>query len=495
MVRNPDGLGESTDGLETPLLCGQPAPFVSAFVAAVDEAMRAPQPHGGLSTLPQRWLALCITAVVVTHSSGWARFARASRGTSALAALSWLLRHSTLPWDALLVASGRVMRRYHGLTSGHRMMDDTDNARSNAAQALAHLSKWRDQDSGGYVWGQSLVLLVLVPPTISRPVGLVFSQPAPALRAWSQQAKVRKKPGIPPTQRPPKPTPEAQYPTKQQLALRLLAACKAYHPAIRVHGMAAAALDGTRALVEEASVLCEGVPVLSPIRRTQHLRVGQRHQPVADSCATPPGTPPTIRIRAGAGRVAMVGSARLDVCAHTTKRFIVAITYAEAETYRSLIASDLRWRTLDMVQGHSLRWLGEVFMQDGQAYAGWSPLTKQPGDEGARHSVLLSLLVDHSLCMPPDQQAQLQHNRAAYTVGSLRAHVPAECLMNVIDDLVSADHPQDQLQRFTKALHEVCALGQSAKQMIQRPWGRLEPTPSLKYRAYEAMRHIPVMST
>ena len=56
----------------------------------------------------------------------------------------------------------------------------------------------------------------------------------------------------------------------------------------------------------------------------------------------------------------MVGSARLYVCSHQTKRFIVAIKYAEEETYRYLIASDLSWRTLDIVQGHSLRWLVEI---------------------------------------------------------------------------------------------------------------------------------------
>jgi hypothetical protein len=56
----------------------------------------------------------------------------------------------------------------------------------------------------------------------------------------------------------------------------------------------------------------------------------------------------------------MVGSARLYVCAHKTKRFIVAIKYEEEETYRYLIASDLSWRTLDMVQGQTLRWLVEI---------------------------------------------------------------------------------------------------------------------------------------
>jgi len=50
------------------------------------------------------------------------------------------------------------------------------------------------------------------------------------------------------------------------------------------------------------------------------------------------------------------------VTGHTqTKRFVVALKYEGEETYRYLIASDLSWRTLDIVQGHSLRWLVEIF--------------------------------------------------------------------------------------------------------------------------------------
>jgi hypothetical protein len=133
------------------------------------------------------------------------------------------------------------------------------------------------------------------------------------------------------------------------------------------------------------------------------------------------------------------------VCSHKTKRFIVAIKYEEEETYRYLIASDLSWRTLDIVQGHTLRWLVEVFIQDWKSYEGWSQLTKQPGDEGARHSVILSLLIDHSLFLHPDQQRQLKNNLPAYTVGSLRANVQVECLVEVIDDLVSSGDPQEKL--------------------------------------------------
>ena len=70
-----------------------------------------------------------------------------------------------------------------------------------------------------------------------------------------------------------------------------------------------------------------------------------------------------------------------------------------------------------------------------------------------------------------------------------------ECLVDVIDALVSSDNPQEKLKRFTQALHEVFAFERSKKHMIQRQLGRREPTPSLQYRAHEGMRTPPMMST
>src|SRR2546425_9974742 len=477
------------------MIIGKPAPFVSAFIEAVDTAIRAHQPHHAMSATQRAWLAFCLTAVLVTNSICWARFERASLGTYALAALSWMFRHSKIPWDHLLVASVRVILRHHGITSGSLVVDDTDNQRSKSAKALAHLYKLRDKASGGYLWGQSLVFLVLVTAKISIPVGFVFSQPAPELSAWYKKDKALKKLGVPKPQRPPKPAPDPRYPTKHHRALHLLEAFKAHHPDIRVHCITADALYGTAPFVDGASALFGGVQVLSHIRSNQHIRVGKREQHVADYFATHPGTPHRIRIRGGDEVVAMVGSARLYVCSHKTKRLIVAIKYEDEETYRYLIASDLSWRTLDVVQGHTLRLLVEGCIQDWKAHEGWAQLTKQPGEEGARHSVILSLLVDHSLFVHPDQQDQLKNNLPAYTVGSLRANVHVECLVDVIDDVMSSDDPQDKMQRFTKALHEVFAFGRSKKHMIKRQLGRLEPTPSLKYRADEVMRNIPVMST
>jgi len=262
-----------------------------------------------------------------------------------------------------------------------------------------------------------------------------------------------------------------------------------------VHCITADALYGTAPFVDGASALFGGGQVISQIRSHQNLRVGKRAQHVAAYFATHPGTSHRLRIRGGAEVVAMLSRARLYVCSHNTKRFVIAIKYENEETYRSLIASDLSWRTLDIVQGHTLRWLVEVFIEDWKSHEGWSQLTNQPGEEGARHSVLLSLRVDHSLFVHPDQQHQLKNNLPAYTVGSLRAHVQVTCLVDVIDDLVSSDAPQTQLKRFTNALHEVFTFGSSKKHMNQRQLGRFEPTPYLKYRAEEVMRHMPMLST
>src|SRR5438094_6245361 len=203
------------------MVIGKPAPFVSAFVDAIDAAIRTHQPHHAMSVTQRTWLAFCITAVLVTNSICWARFERASLGTYALAALSWMFRHSKIPWEHLLVASVRVSLRHYGIIAGSLVIDDTDNKRSKSAKALAHLYKLRDKESGGYLWGQSLVFLLLVTPKISIPVGFTFYQPAPELSAWYKKENALKKQGVAERQRPPKPPANRAYPAKQQLALRL----------------------------------------------------------------------------------------------------------------------------------------------------------------------------------------------------------------------------------------------------------------------------------
>src|SRR6266496_6509981 len=156
------------------MLIGKPAPFVSTFVAAVDEALRAHQPNCGLSAIQRTWLAFCVTAILVTNSICWARFERASLGAYSLAALSWMFRHAKIPWEYLLGARVRVLFASYGITGGSLVIDETEKQRSKVATTLAHVYKLRDKESGGSIWGQSLVFLVLVTPTITIPLGFAF---------------------------------------------------------------------------------------------------------------------------------------------------------------------------------------------------------------------------------------------------------------------------------------------------------------------------------
>src|SRR5258708_22107436 len=148
------------------MIFGKPEPFGGAFMEAVDTAIRTYQPHHAMSATQRAWLAFCITAVLVTNSICWARFERASLGTYAMAALSWMFRHSKIPWDQLLGASVRGILQHHGITSGSLVIDDTDNPRSKSAKALAYLYKLPDKSSGADLLRQSLAVSAFVSPQI-----------------------------------------------------------------------------------------------------------------------------------------------------------------------------------------------------------------------------------------------------------------------------------------------------------------------------------------
>ena len=271
--------------------------------------------------------------------------------------------------------------------------------------------------------------------------------------------KARKKQKRANVQRLPKPAPNPNYPTKQQLALRLLETFEAHHPDVRVHVIAADALYGVAAFVDAASALFGGVQVLSQIRSNQNIRIGKTGAARGRLFCHPSRHPPAPSV-SEAVRKSWPWSA---VPAYTSapikpNAWWWRFNMKTKKTYRYLIASDLSWRTLDIVQGHSFEMArGGFYSGTGKGHEGWAQLTKQPGEEGARQRVILSLLVDHSLFVHPEQQAQLKNNLPAYTVGSLRANVQMACWVDVIDDLVSSENPQDQLKRFHPSLaRRVC---------------------------------------
>ena len=132
------------------MLISEPLPFVKAFVAELDAALRAHRASArGLSALQRRWLGFCLMAMMVTNSLCWRRFERAGLGRYSQAALSWVFCHAKLPWAVLLQHSVGVILRHHGIGSGSLVLDDTDKRGSHShaahragAQAQGQNERW-----------------------------------------------------------------------------------------------------------------------------------------------------------------------------------------------------------------------------------------------------------------------------------------------------------------------------------------------------------------
>jgi len=465
------------------MVIGETLPFIKAYIAELDHALRTLDAHAGLTPYRKLWLGFCVLAIIVTDSVCWKRFERASLGRWSHARLSWVFRQASTFWRYLLQASVMVLiARYH-ITEGIVVFDDSDNPRSKSTTRIYHTYKLHHKPSGGTVNGQSFVFLILVTPRLTLPVSFEFYMPDPAVTAWNKQDRALKKRGVPAKDRPEKPLKNPLYPTKQELALELLSDFRGQFPRLRIRCTLADTLYGTDDFLETTALISGGKQVISQIRKNQNVRFRGKEMHVETYFETHPGTPFTIKIRGGGEQTVLVSSARLYVCAHKTKRFVIALKYEGEEDYRYLVATDLSWRTLDIVQAHTCRWLVEVFFQDWSTYEGWRQLAKQPDEDGSRRSLILSLLCDHCLLLHPEQSARLEHNLPACTVGSLCEVIKMESLMQCVWTIASSEEPVTAFQKLAARVQKVFTLRDSTKHMAGRDLGRLEPTPSLKYHA------------
>ena len=393
-----------------------------------------------------------------------------------------MFKHSKIAWILLLRASVRVILSKYGITEGVLVLDDSDKKRSKSTQKIFKAHKIKDKGSGGYINGQSIVVLILVSPSVTLPVGFDFYMPDPQLKAWEKKDEELRKKGIAKKERPPKPKRDERYPKKETIGLNLLREFHECHPQIEIKCVAGDALYGTNSFVTEASEIFGGIQVISKLKKNQKVRFRGKELSVKEYFSKYSCTAQKIKIRGGEVVNCMMGSARLYVPSHGKKRFIIAIKYENDGEYRYLFGTDLSWRALDIAQAHTLRWLVEVFIQDWKSYEGWGQLTKQPDEEGSSRGLILSLLLDHCLLLHPEQLARIENKLPAYTVGSLQEITKIEVLFQFIQEIISSDNPEEELKLLAEKGKDIFKLAPSKKHMVNRNLGRLEPTPSLKYR-------------
>jgi hypothetical protein len=445
----------------------EPAPFINAFIEELDKSLREIEPEAGLTTLQKKWLAFCVLAILVTNSVCWAKFERASLGSYSLAALSWMFRKAPIRWELILYASVKVIVWRYGISQGVLVVDDTEKKRAKTTTRIHRAHKLKDKKTGGYINGQSLIMLLLVTPVVTIPVGFGFHQTDPALSAWYKSEKKLKKEKVAKKDRPPKPEKNEAYPNKQEIALHLMIEFKTYHPQIKIKAVLADTLYGTEDFMDAVATLFDRTQVISQLRSNQLVQDRNQKTNLDKYFAKQPASTRTINVR-GQQKVVTIAAARLYVYAHHQKRLVIALKYEGETEYRYLVASDLSWRVVDVLEVYALRWLVEVFFQDWKSYEGWGQLTKQPDEEGSSRSLILSLLLDHSLLFHPEQLARLENKLPAITVGSLQERIKAENLLQFIQGLLSEGNHEEKLKRLSQAIVKTFYLFPSKKHMVQQ---------------------------
>lgn len=461
------------------MLIGEPLQFITDFIENINNSLGEYKKDCRLSAAQRYWLSFCIMAIIVTNTVCWAKFERAGLGKYAMSALSRMLRRSGIQWEILLCSSVSHILKTYGINEGTLAIDDSEKKRSKNTKRISEVHKIKDKKTDGYLMGQSIVFLILITPVVTVPAGFMFYMPDPALTEWYKMKKQLKKSGSC-SKKPPK---NSSYPTKQEIALILLKRFRICHPVIRIRCILADNLYCCKTFFEQASGIFGKIQIISRLRYNQNIRYKNRKMSVKSFFSSVCyGVSRTISIRGGKEAGIVTAGARLYVCSHKTKLFVIALKYDGEEDYRYIIASDMTWRMEDITKAFTLRWLIEVFIQDWKSYEGWNTLTKHRGPQGSERTLILSLLTDHCLLLHPDQQNRLKNKLPAITVGSLIEKSKADSLMSFIRDLVLSEYPEIVLNELNEAILKVFKLSSSAKHMVNRNLGNLEPSPSLRYK-------------
>ena len=459
----------------------RPLKFVVDYISALSGSLDSISSQK-LSQSQQTWFVTILMGIITSGCFNWASFERKSLSAFKESRLRWVFQNAKIAWGSLLQASSRVVFSHYKLQKGVLVLDDSDKARSSNTSKIAGVHKVKDKKTGGWFNGQEFIFLILVTDTLTIPVGFRFYNPDPCIKAWRKTRKAQTKAGVPVKQRAKKPKLNPAYPSKQTIALELLAEFSKNHPNITVQAVLADALYGNAKFMDKAASVTSCSQVISQLRKNQLVVSCGKKISLTNYFERNKGVKTTLKVRGSQDKNVTMQAARIVVKAHGKKRFVIALKYEGETDYRFIVGTDLSWRHQDIVRTYTLRWLIEVFIQDWKAHVGWNKLSKQQGDKGAMQGITLSLLCDHLLLLHPEQSARLKNKQPAMPVGCLIEHVNAQALIDGVSSIVHAKEPKKEFDKFKEVIQESLPDRNSTKHMVGLDLGRMEPTPSLKYQ-------------
>ncbi len=253
------------------------------------------------------------------------------------------------------------------------------------------------------------------------------------------------------------------------------------HPDVHIKCILADAMYGSADFVQKARSFQGGIQVISQLRSTQLVRNKRgllidvkSHFEIERAKATCM----SIFIRGGKEEIIIMNAQKLWVDAHETKRVVIAIRYSNEKEFRYIIATDLTWRDIDIVQAYTLRWLVEVFFQDWKSYEAWNNLAKQQGVEGSCRCVILSLLLDHSFFFHKLQQSCIENKLPLYTIGSLAEQSRLQVIFNAISSLFTHAQPEQEVEKIKDCLIKAISFGKacSTKHLSHKGFQNILPS-------------------
>ena len=103
-----------------------------------------------------------------------------------------------------------------------------------------------------------------------------------------------------------------------------------------------------------------GMQVISQIRSNQLVRNKKGLLVEAEQhFANQDRTCRRISIRGEKEEIIIFCAQKLWVAGHETKRMVIDIRYENQKDFRYIIASDMTWQYIDVIQAYTLRWLIE----------------------------------------------------------------------------------------------------------------------------------------
>lgn len=430
-----------------------------------------------LSQAQLRFITYCLSSMMICGHLMFSSIVLQSLGLFSVAALSQMFRNSKIPFDSLKIAAITLLFEIYKPTKVFIGIDDTDRQRCKIVKVLGFVHKTVCKVTGGYMLAQNLVFVVLVTDRFTIPIAFAFYLPDPQIKAWEKEVKKLKEKGVASNLRPIKPERNINNPTRiglcDGLLLETVKIIKIAESHINAQSNENNRIKVMGVLADAAYMspeMCKTVHrifkangnFISQLKSNQICVSKNIEKKLSKYFLNTPKRKINIKIR---GKQVSIewASARLFIRSHQKKLMVIALRYEGEENFRYLAATNLTWRSEDIIKSYGLRWLVETFNEDWKQYCGWGKKAFQYGEDGARRGVFLSLLLDYFYLWHPLQVSLHKSALPLNTVGSLVGRLQIEYVITTIETALEQPDPQKYVKQIKDSVNTVFKMRSSIK--------------------------------